>query len=97
MKAVLIIAVVAAVVFIIPIILFTLSYVFGTDIHEDGSLRECIGCPVTDKEVCKKECSYYKSAEKISERMQEDREQEIYLQEYAKRKREKKKGKRWHN
>jgi hypothetical protein len=64
MIAVLIFTIVVIGTFIISILILALSYIFGTDTHEDGGLRECIGCPIEDKEVCEKECRYYKNAEK---------------------------------
>ena len=39
---------------------------------------------------CEKDCKIYKRYQKRLARMEEDKEQERYLQEYAKRKQEKK-------
>lgn len=43
-----------------------------------------------ETDFCVNECYIYKRAEKIWAKMEEDKEQERYLQEYAKRKQEKK-------
>ena len=64
-------------------------YVFGIDMDEDGGLHECIGCP-NESDYCTEECRIYKKYQKRLARMEEDKEQERYLQEYTKRKQEKK-------
>ena len=51
---------------------------------------ECIGCPYRTCHDCEKDCKIYKRYQKRLARMEEDKEQERYLQEYAKRKQEKK-------
>lgn len=66
------------------------SYVFGIDMDENGGLHECIGCPYRTCPDCEKDCKIYKRYQKRLARMEEDKEQERYLQEYAKRKQEKK-------
>lgn len=48
-----------------------------------------IGCP-NESDYCTEECRIYKKYQKRLARMEEDKEQERYLQEYAKRKQEKK-------
>lgn len=53
-------------------------------------LEECIGCPYRTCPDCEKDCKIYKRYQKRLVRMEEDKEQERYLQEYAKRKQEKK-------
>ena len=79
----------AAVLFFLPLIIMFFSYVFGIDMDEDGGLHECIGCP-NESDYCTEECRIYKKYQKRLARMEEDKEQERYLQEYAKRKQEKK-------
>lgn len=86
---ILIIVAVAAVLFFLPLIIMFFSYVFGIDMDEDGGLHECIGCP-NESDYCTEECRIYKKYQKRLARMEEDKEQERYLQEYAKRKQEKK-------
>jgi len=86
---ILIIVAVAAVLFFLPLIIMFFSYVFGIDMDEDGGLHECIGCP-NESDYCTEECRIYKKYQKRLARMEEEKEQERYLQEYAKRKQEKK-------
>ena len=88
--AILIIVAVAAVLFILPFAIMFFSYVFGIDMDENGGLHECIGCPYRTCPDCEKDCKIYKRYQKRLARMEEDKEQERYLQEYAKRKQEKK-------
>ena len=85
---ILIIVAVATVLFILPFAIIFFSYVFGIDM--DGGLHECIGCPYRTCPDCEKDCKIYKRYQKRLVRMEEDKEQERYLQEYAKRKQEKK-------
>ena len=88
---ILIIVAVAAVLFILPFIILMFSFTFGIAMNEEGELQECIGCPkLGETDFCVNECYIYKRAEKIWAKMEEDKEQERYLQEYAKRKQEKK-------
>lgn len=88
---VLIIVAVAAVLFILPFIILMFSFVFGIDMDEDGELKECIGCPkLGETDFCENECYIHKRAEKIWAKMEEDKEQERYLQEYTRKKQEKK-------
>lgn len=61
---VLIICIVAAVIFILPLLIMFCSYVFGIEMDEYGNLRECIGCPEYDKRGCG-ECKINKKAERI--------------------------------
>ena len=79
---ILIIVAVAAVLFFLPLIIMFFSYVFGIDMDEDG-------CP-NESDYCTEECRIYKKYQKRLARMEEDKEQERYLQEYTKRKQEKK-------
>ena len=79
---ILIIVAVAAVLFFLPLIIMFFSYVFGIDMDEDGGLHECIGCP-NESDYCTEECRIYKKYQKRLARMEEDKEQERYLQEYA--------------
>lgn len=87
---ILIIVAVAAVLFILPFAIIFFSYVFGIDMDENGGLHECIGCPYRTCPDCEKDCKIYKRYQKRLARMEEDKEQERCLQEYAKRKQEKK-------
>lgn len=88
---ILIIVAVAAVLYILPLAIMFFSYIFGIDMDEDGELKECIGCPkLGETDFCENECYIHKRAEKIWAKMEEDKEQERYLQEYTRKKQEKK-------
>lgn len=88
---ILIIVAVAAVLYILPFAIMFFSYIFGIDMDEDGELKECIECPkLGETDFCENECYIHKRAEKIWAKMEEDKEQKRYLQEYTRKKQEKK-------
>lgn len=64
-----IIIIVTVVLFVLPFLVMLLSYICGVEMGEDGSLRECIGCPEYDRRYCEK-CKENKRAEKIRARQE---------------------------
>ena len=61
-------AIVAAVLFILPFAIMFFSYIFGIDMNEQGDLLECIGCPVNDKRICEHNCNFVKRIRRKNER-----------------------------